>query len=66
MSTLVTCRRCGAEFAPGRETIVAGAWRLCPDCRGLKVCPQCHRVLKSGAHRGPCPGRRRRNREVPE
>jgi hypothetical protein len=28
-----TCRRCGTEFEPGREAIVAGAWRVCPDCR---------------------------------
>jgi hypothetical protein len=59
-----TCRRCGAEFEPGREAIVVGAWRLCPGCRdvapsGPVVYPQCHRVLKSGKHRGPCPGRRR-------
>jgi hypothetical protein len=66
---LTTCRRCGVEFAPGRQAIVAGAWRLCPDCRGVVssgpvVCPLCHRVLKSGKHRGACPGRERRNREV--
>ena len=75
MSLLVICRCCGAEFEPGRKAIVAGAWRLCSDCRvlgtearGPVVCPQCHRVLKSGKHRGPCPGRGRRdrNREVPE
>ncbi len=24
------------------------------------VCPRGRRLLKSGAHRGPCPGRRRR------
>jgi len=45
-----TCRRCGTEFEPGREAIVAGAWRLCPDCRGVGptdpvVCPHCHKVL---------------------
>ena len=68
---LITCRRCGSEFEPSREAIVAGAWRLCPDCRdggtearGPAVCPKCHRVLKSGKHSWPCPGRRRRNREV--
>jgi hypothetical protein len=62
-----TCRRCGTEFEPGREAIVAGAWRVCPDCRegddtlrGPAVCPLCRRVLKFGKHRGPCPGRRRR------
>jgi hypothetical protein len=62
-----TCRRCGTEFEPDHRAIVAGAWRLCPDCRdtgtsshGPAVCPLCHRVLKSGKHRGPCPGRRRR------
>jgi hypothetical protein len=60
-----TCRRGGAEFAPGREAIVAGTWRLCPACRGggatgPVLCPLCHRVLKSGAHRELCPGRRRR------
>jgi hypothetical protein len=61
-----TCRRCRAEFEPGREAIVAGTWRLCPACRsgedaprGPVVCPQCHRVLKSGQHRGPGPGRGR-------
>jgi hypothetical protein len=67
-----TCRRCGTEFEPDREAIVAGAWRLCPACRdtprGPAVCPLCRRVLKGGTHRGPCPGRRRRgrNREVAE
>ena len=30
---VVICRACGIEFAPDRESIVAGAWRLCPDCR---------------------------------
>ena len=28
-----TCRRCGVEFEPDRAAILAGAWRLCPDCR---------------------------------
>ena len=65
MPIIVTCRRCGAEFEPSREAVVGGAWRLCPDCRGPAVCPQCRKVLRSGKHRGPCPGRRRRNREVP-
>ena len=67
------CRRCGAEFEPGREAIMAGTWRLCPACRevgatGPVVCPTCHRVLKRGRHRGPCPGRGRRGRkrEVPQ
>jgi hypothetical protein len=73
MSTiLVSCRRCGAEFAPDREAIVAGAWRLCPECRGGEgepheqghACPRCDRWLKSGTHRSGCPGRRRRNRGV--
>ena len=68
-----TCRRCGTEFEPDRRAIVTGAWRVCPDCRdgGTKapvpaVCRACGRVLKSGAHRNGCPGRRRRgrNREV--
>ncbi len=64
----ITCRRCGAEFAPGREAIIAGAWRLCPACSNVSptspvVCPRCHRVLKSGKHRGPCPGRMRRGRK---
>jgi hypothetical protein len=66
-----TCRGCDAEFEPGREAIVAGTWQFCPACRGSEdaprgpgVCPQCHRVLKSGTHRGPCPGRQRRNQEV--
>jgi hypothetical protein len=65
---LVTCRRCGTEFEPGHEAIVSGAWRLCPECRGVSpagpvVCPTCHRVLKSGRHRGPCPGRTRGGRK---
>jgi hypothetical protein len=30
-----TCRRCGTEFEPSREAIVAGAWRLCPACRDV-------------------------------
>jgi hypothetical protein len=61
MTITTTCRRCGTEFAPDREAIVAGAWRLCPDCRGGNdtprgpvACPRCHRVLKSGKHHGPC------------
>ena len=29
-----TCRRCGQEFEPGREAIIADAWRLCPVCCG--------------------------------
>jgi hypothetical protein len=51
MSTIaVDCRRCGQEFEPGREAIVAGTWRLCPACRGVRptgpaVCPHCHKVL---------------------
>ncbi len=32
-----TCRRCGTEFEPGREAIVAGTWRLCPACRPIDV-----------------------------
>ena len=67
---ITTCRRGGAEFAPGREAIVAGTWRLCLACRGGEdvphgsvVCPQCRRVLKSGQHHGPCPGRGRRGRK---
>jgi hypothetical protein len=33
--TIITtvCRRCRVEFEPGREAIVAGTWRLCPECR---------------------------------
>jgi len=27
------CRRCGIEVAATRDVILAGAWRLCPDCR---------------------------------
>jgi hypothetical protein len=34
MSILVTYRRCGAEFVPGREAIIVDAWRLCPVCCG--------------------------------
>lgn len=35
MPTIVTtCRRCGREFSPDRGAIAAGAWRLCPACRG--------------------------------
>jgi hypothetical protein len=60
MSILVACRHFGVEFEPGREAIVGGVWRLCPDCRSPVVCPLCYHVLKSGTHRGPCPGPRRR------
>ena len=27
------CKRCGRLFARDREGIIAGRWRLCPDCR---------------------------------
>ncbi len=27
------CRRCGIEFTADRGAVVAGTWRLCPDCR---------------------------------
>jgi hypothetical protein len=65
------CRNCRVEFAPDREAIVAGAWRLCPACRnpspdtprGPAICPLCRRILKSGKHRGPYPGRHRRGRK---
>jgi hypothetical protein len=68
MTIITICRRCGTEFEPIREAIIAGAWRLCPDCRdvgstGPVACPICHRVLKSGTHRGPCPGRGGRGRK---
>lgn len=66
---ITTCRTCGLGFEPDRAAILAGVWRVCPDCRGVgdptpkspTVCPICRRVLKSGKHRGPCPGRRRRS-----
>jgi len=35
MTTIQTwCRRCGREFVADRASVVAGVWRLCPDCRG--------------------------------
>jgi hypothetical protein len=67
---VTTCGLCGQEFEPDHRAIVAGTWRLCPACRvsedaprGSVVCPQCRRVLKSGQHHGPCPGRGRRGRK---
>lgn len=30
---VVTCRVCGAEFAPGRASILGARWRTCPRCR---------------------------------
>ena len=34
MTTLATwCRRCGIEFVADRPSVLAGTWRLCPDCR---------------------------------
>jgi hypothetical protein len=39
MSILVTCRRCGTEFAPDRRAIVGGMWRLCADCRDGDAAP---------------------------
>ena len=29
---LTTCRRCGKEYEPSRESIQAGTWKVCPDC----------------------------------
>jgi len=26
-------RRCGIEFTATRDAVIAGTWRLCPDCR---------------------------------
>lgn len=71
MTIATHCRRCGAEHEPDRAAILAGTWRDCPACRDPDppptptVCPTCRRILKSGTHRGTCPGRRRRGRGPP-
>jgi hypothetical protein len=36
MIVLTNCKRCGVEFVPDRRAIVAGSWRLCPDCRRIE------------------------------
>jgi len=33
MTIATWCRRCGSEFTADRAAILAGRWRLCPDCR---------------------------------
>ncbi|MDQ3692226.1 MAG: hypothetical protein M3464_01175 [Chloroflexota bacterium] len=33
MTVETRCRRCGITFSPNRDVILAGAWRLCDDCR---------------------------------
>lgn len=60
MGIVTTCRRCRAQFAPDRRAIAAGAWRLCPGCRGDAAtrpdapdpsagrCGQCGRPLNAG------------------
>jgi hypothetical protein len=52
MTTFITtCRTCGREFAPGREAIRAGSWRLCPGCQPPlheeTRCEGCGRVLRT-------------------
>ena len=58
--TLITtvCRECGAEFEPGRDAIVRGAWRVCAGCRlkdapepqqPASRCEQCGRPLRAGS-----------------
>jgi hypothetical protein len=35
-----------------------------PPIPGPRVCPRCKKILKSGKHRGPCPGRPHRERPL--
>jgi uncharacterized OB-fold protein len=55
MTTIITtCRACGREYEPDRRAIVAGAWRLCPDCRAAGAppetrCEHCGRPLRAGS-----------------
>jgi DNA-directed RNA polymerase subunit RPC12/RpoP len=47
---IVTCVRCGAEFQPDRDAVVAGAWRTCPECSvgtgEPHRCRECGRPLR--------------------
>jgi predicted amidophosphoribosyltransferase len=50
-SIIITCRRCGHEFAPDKQSIVQGptVYRLCPGCRAEAPepgrCRECGRPL---------------------
>jgi hypothetical protein len=50
-----TCRRCGTEFAPSREAIRAGSWRVCPACQPQRHdetrCERCGRPLRTVGRR---------------
>jgi hypothetical protein len=55
--TVERCPLCGKRHHHG-----GGDGPACRDVgpTGPVICPHCHRVLKSGTHRGACPGWRRR------
>lgn len=54
---ITTCRTCGREFEPDRQTILRGEWKRCPACRPAKkaepteatsACARCGRPLRGG------------------
>ncbi len=59
MTTLVTtCRTCGSEFEPDRQTILRGQWKTCPACRPAATpppddpgtrCERCGRPFRAGS-----------------
>jgi hypothetical protein len=53
------------RHCPSCRGAIIGSPALSPaesPTTGPRVCPRCHRVVKSGRHRhGPCPGRPRRS-----
>lgn len=56
---IVTCVRCGVEFQPDRNAIVAGTWRTCPECSPVPtephLCRGCDRPLRL-TNRALCAG----------
>ena len=48
----VTCPRCGVAFEPDRRAILAGTWRVCPDCRdGAPTVPATASLATDGVWR---------------
>lgn len=47
---ITRCRRCGQEFEPNQQAIIAATWRLCPTCRPQPTqktcCRECGRPLR--------------------
>ncbi len=63
MSAIIAvCRRCGMDFEPDHDAILAGTWRTCLTCRPPTTpppddpgsrCESCGRPLRAG-HRRMC------------